>query len=70
MKVSCRNRDRLAAIAAAELPGTTLDNALEVLLFEHESRAAISRLTPEQLADWQNEALALAETDVQVSSEW
>jgi hypothetical protein len=66
MKVTTRNRDRLAAIASSELDGASLDSALDVLLFEHESFAALARLSPEQLAEMQAEAETLAEADVEV----
>lgn len=66
MKITLRNRDRLAAIASSELNGASLDSALEVLLFEHESFAALARLTPEQLAEMRAEAEALAEAGVEV----
>jgi hypothetical protein len=66
MKVTTRNRDRLAAIATSELNGASLDGALEMLLFEHESFTALARLSPEQLAGMRAEAEALAEVDVEV----
>jgi hypothetical protein len=37
-----------------------------MLLFEHESFAALARLSPEQLAGMRAEAEALAEVDVEV----
>lgn len=66
MKISTENRDRLAAIASSELNGASLDGALEMLLFEHESFAALARLSAEQLAEMQAEAETLAEVDVEV----
>jgi hypothetical protein len=68
MKVSERNRDELAAIAREELGGVTLNDALHRLLTEHRYLATIARLEadPEALADYQAEALALAETDIAV----
>jgi hypothetical protein len=66
MKVTTQNRDRLAAIASSELNGASLDSALEMLLFEHESFAALARLSPEQLAEMRAEAETLAEADVEV----
>ena len=66
MKITTVNRDRLAAIASSELNGASLDSALEMLLFEHESFAAVARLSPEQLAEMQAEAEALAEAGVEV----
>ena len=64
VQMSIRNRDRLAAIAASELRGVSLDTALDVLLLEHESRADLARLSPERLAALCQEARILAETDV------
>ena len=66
MKISTQNRDRLAAIASSELNGASLDSALEVLPFEHESFAALARLSPEQVAEMRAEAEALAEAGVEV----
>ncbi|GAA2013745.1 hypothetical protein GCM10009839_05750 [Catenulispora yoronensis] len=66
MKVTTRNRDRLAAIATSELGGASLDGALEVLLFEHESFAALARLSEDELAGMRAEAEELAEADVAV----
>jgi hypothetical protein len=65
MKITTRNRDRLAAIASSELNGASLDSALEVLLFEHESFVALARLSADQLAEMRTEAEILAEVDVQ-----
>jgi len=45
MRVTAENRDALARIAATELGGVSLDEALRVVLFEHLSRAALARLT-------------------------
>jgi hypothetical protein len=64
LQVSTRNRDRLAAIAASELNGSSLDSALEMLLFEHESAGGLARLSPERLAEICREAQTLAETDI------
>jgi hypothetical protein len=64
MKVSVRNRDRLAAIASSELGGGTLDSALEMLLLEHESPGALAHLSPAQLAEICREAGQLAKTDI------
>jgi hypothetical protein len=66
IEVSARNRDRLAAIASSELNGASLDHALDVLLFEHESFVALARLTPEQLAEMRDEAWLLAESEAAV----
>lgn len=69
MRVDKRNRDALATIAADELGGASLDEALRVLLFEHRSRLAYARLMadPAACADYLREAAALAEADVEVS---
>lgn len=46
MKVSRRNRDALAAIASGELGGVSLDEALRVLIFEHEVMTGTARSRP------------------------
>ena len=58
MRVTPKNRDALAKIAADELGGVSLDEALRVLVFEHDSRVA--------LAEFQAENEVLAEVDVEV----
>jgi hypothetical protein len=47
----------------------TLDDALAVLLFEHESRRALARLAadPEMADDYLRESSELAEVDTQVA---
>lgn len=57
MRVAQENRDRLARIAESELGGATLDDALRVLLFEHESRRALARLAadPEMACELPND---------------
>lgn len=69
MRIAKENRDRLARIAEAELGGATLDDALGVLLFEHESRRALARLAadPDMSDDYLAEAAELAEADVEVA---
>ncbi len=66
MRVTPRNRDELARIAAER--GITLDEALAVLLFEHRLLAQVEVLEsdPEALADYRSEAGVLAEVDVAV----
>lgn len=68
MRVTQENRDRLARIAEAELGGKSLDDALSVLLFEHESRQALARLAadPDMADDYLRESAELAEVDVEV----
>lgn len=69
MRVAQENRDRLSQIAESELNGGTLDEALSVLLFEHESRQALKRLAadPEMTDDYLVESRELAEVDVEVA---
>ncbi|MGH3433712.1 MAG: hypothetical protein ACRDQB_12840, partial [Thermocrispum sp.] len=61
--------DRLARIAESELNGGTLDEALSVLLFEHESRQALKRLAadPEMAEDYLVESRELADIDIEVA---
>ncbi len=69
MRVARENRDTLARIAADELGGVSMDEALRIVLFEHQSRAALARLTSDQEAadSYLQESAKLAETDVQVA---
>jgi hypothetical protein len=69
MRVDQANRDALARIAAEELGGVSLDEALRMLLFEHETMRAVARLEAdtEALADWQREAHEWAELDTGVT---
>lgn len=69
MRVSHENRNALGRIAAEELGGVSMDEALRIVLFEHQSRAALARLASDQeTADlYLQESAELAETDVQVS---
>lgn len=68
MRVTPENRDALARIAATELDGATLDEALRVVLFEHHSRAALARLAadPDAAKSYLAESEQLAEVDVAV----
>ncbi|MGL4177590.1 MAG: hypothetical protein ACRCSN_16110 [Dermatophilaceae bacterium] len=68
VRVSRDSRDALARIANEELGGSSLEEALRVLLFEHESRVALARLAadPDAAASYVAEAAALADADVAV----
>jgi len=68
MRVTPENRDALARIAASELGGVSLDEALRVVLFEHDSRAALARLAtdPDAAGSYLSESAQLAEVDVAV----
>lgn len=70
MRVSVPTRDALAEIAEVELGGVSLDEALSMVLFEHRTALAIARLADSgELAEYQAEALSLAEVEVE-TSEW
>ncbi|MEO6713807.1 MAG: hypothetical protein ABIM89_10310 [Mycobacteriales bacterium] len=68
MRVSKESRDALARIAAQDLGGVSLDEALRVVLFEHRTAAALARLAadPAQADEYLAEARALAESDAPV----
>ncbi|MGL5866797.1 MAG: hypothetical protein ACRCYX_13185 [Dermatophilaceae bacterium] len=68
VRVSRDSRDGLAKIARDELGGSSLEEALRVLLFEHESRVALARLAadPHAAASYLAESAGLADTDVSV----
>jgi hypothetical protein len=68
MRIDPENRDALARIAATELGGVSLDEALKVVLFEHQSRAALARLAadPEGAGSYVAESAQLADIDVAV----
>lgn len=68
MKVRQRNRDALARIAA-RLGRSSLDEALEEVLFAYESLSAVEALSADQILAWQREAHAWAETAVEVVDE-
>ncbi len=68
MKVRQRNRDALARIAA-HLGRSSLDEALEEVLFAYESLSAVEALTADQILAWQREAREWAETSVEVVDE-
>lgn len=68
IRVAPDNRDALAHIARDELGGVSLDEALRVLLFQHQTVVALNHLAedPQALAGYRAEAQELAETDVAV----
>ena len=68
MRVTPGNRDALAEIAATELGGVTLDEALRVVLFEHRSRVALARLAadPDAAGSYLAESAQLGEVDAAV----
>lgn len=65
ISVSRQTRDQLASIAEREMPGATMDEALRVILFQHETSLAVARLEadPGALADYQDEMIKLADAD-------
>lgn len=68
LRVDAARRDELARIAAEDLGGVSMDEALRVLIFEHRTRAAFARLAadPLEAASYAGEATALADVDVHV----
>ena len=68
MRVTPENRDSLAQIAATQLGGASLDEALRVVLFEYQSRAALARLAtdPDATGSYLAETAQLAEVDTAV----
>ena len=69
IRVTAATRDALARIAEHELGGVSLDEALRVVLFEHQTRVALARLAsnPDMADDYLSEAAGLAEVDVAVT---
>lgn len=69
MRVSAATRDALARIAEKDLGGVSLDEALRIVLFEHQSLAALARLAadPEAAGAYRAEAAELADVDVAVA---
>jgi hypothetical protein len=65
ISVSRETRDQLAWIAEHELHGVSMDQALKIILFQHQSDRDIARLEadPQALADYQNDMAGLAQTD-------
>lgn len=68
MRISHENRDRLARIANDELGGVSMDEAVRILIFEHQARIALARLAtdPEAAESYLRESRALAGADVEV----
>ena len=68
IRVTPENRDSLARIAAIELGGVSLDEALRVVLFEHRSRVALARLAtnPDAAGSYLAETAQLADVDTAV----
>lgn len=72
MRVSVPTRDALARVAEDELGGVSLDEALRIVLFEHQTATALARLAadPTALDEYRAEAAELADADVAVVEEW
>lgn len=68
IRVTPENRDSLARIAATELGGVSLDEALRVVLFEHRSLVALARLAtnPDAAGSYLAETAQLADVDTAV----
>ena len=68
IRVTPENRDSLARIAATELGGVSLNEALRVVLFEHRSRVALARLAtnPDAAGSYLAETAQLADVDTAV----
>lgn len=68
IRVDSERADALARIAAEDLGGVTIDEALRVLIFEHRTRAAFGRLAeqPDEMQSYLDEARELAEVDTAV----
>lgn len=64
MKVRQRNRDALARVAAT-LGSSSLDEALEEILFAYESLSAVEALTAAQILEWRAEAHHWAESGIE-----
>jgi hypothetical protein len=69
MRVDAANRDALARIAERDLGGVSMDEALRILVFEHDTHVALTRLAadPAAMGAYLAEAADLADVDVQVS---
>ena len=65
IRVDGASRDELSRIAADDLGGVTLDEALRTVLFHYHTISAIERLEsdPEALAEYRREAQLLADVD-------
>lgn len=66
MRIQSSNRDALARIAERDYGGASLDETVARLAFEHESFAALARLSHDQLRDYEDEHRQLAETDIAI----
>lgn len=69
VRVDTANRDALARIAERDLGGVSMDEALRILVFEHDTHVALARLgaDPEAMREYVAEAADLADVDAQVS---
>lgn len=69
IRVTQETRDALAGIAADEMGGVSMDEALRSVLFEHRSRLALARLAADEKAagSYLRESGELAEIDVPVA---
>lgn len=69
MRVSAENRDALARIAAEELGGASLDEALRVLIWQHQAAQGVARLEADEqaLSEYRDEAREWAELDAAVT---
>jgi hypothetical protein len=65
-RVSVPTRDALARVAEDELGGVSLDEALQIVLFEHQTTKALVRLAADPLAmdEYRAESASIAEADV------
>ena len=66
MRIQSTNRDALARIAERDYGGASLDETVARLAFEHESFAALARLSDDELTDYRHEHHQLAETEITV----
>jgi hypothetical protein len=64
-------REALAHIAEDELGGVSLDEALQIVLFEHQTTKALARLAadPEAMDEYRGESASIAEAD-ELVVEW
>jgi hypothetical protein len=71
MRVSVPTRDALARVAEDELGGVSLDEALQIVLFEHQTTKALARLAadPEAMDEYRGESASIAEAD-ELVVEW
>jgi hypothetical protein len=65
ISVSKETRDHLARIAQGEMRGASMDEALKIILFQHETTRAVAALEadPEALSSYQAEMTGLADSD-------